>query len=207
MTKEAEHPQHTESALPAGSIPALVTPMHEDGSLDWQSYGALIDWHIEAGTHAIAVMGSTGESATVSMAEHQELIKVAVSHARGRIPVIAGTGANSTNEAIELTRFARDAGATAALSVVPYYNSPRRMACSLTTRQLLKLSTSPSSSTMCLGERLQTFPMRPCSALPRSPTLPVSRTLRGTSAAASCSCAACLRPLQSIAVTILRRPH
>jgi 4-hydroxy-tetrahydrodipicolinate synthase len=124
MTKEPEHPQHTESALPAGSIPALVTPMHEDGSLDWQSYGALIDWHIEAGTHAIAVMGSTGESATVSMAEHQELIKVAVSHARGRIPIIAGTGANSTNEAIELTRFARDAGATAALSVVPYYNKP-----------------------------------------------------------------------------------
>jgi 4-hydroxy-tetrahydrodipicolinate synthase len=93
MTKEPEHPHHTESALPAGSIPALVTPMHEDGSLDWPSYRALIDWHAEAGTHAIVVMGSTGESATVSIEEHRELIKVAVNHARGRIPVIAGVDA------------------------------------------------------------------------------------------------------------------
>jgi 4-hydroxy-tetrahydrodipicolinate synthase len=124
MTKEAELPHHTESALPAGSIPALVTPMHEDGSLDWPSYRALIDWHIESGTHAVVVMGSTGESATVSMEEHRQLIQVAVSHARGRIPIIAGTGSNSTSEAIELTRFARDAGVTAALSVVPHYNKP-----------------------------------------------------------------------------------
>jgi 4-hydroxy-tetrahydrodipicolinate synthase len=124
MTKEAENPHLTESALPAGSIPALVTPMHEDGSLDWPSYRALVDWHVDAGTDAIVVMGSTGEAATVSMEEYRELIQVAVSHARGRIPIIAGTGANSTSEAIELTRFARGAGAVAALSVVPYYNKP-----------------------------------------------------------------------------------
>src|ERR1700722_15663654 len=124
MTKESEHPHHTERTLPAGSIPALVTPMHEDGSLDWQSYRALVDWHVEAGTDAIVVMGSTGEAATVSMEEHRDLIQAAVSHARGRIPIIAGTGANSTSEAIELTQFARDAGVTAALSVVPCYNKP-----------------------------------------------------------------------------------
>ena len=124
MTKEAENPRHTERTLPAGSIPALVTPMHEDGSLDWPSYRALVDWHVEAGSDAIVVMGSTGEAATVSIEEYRELIQAAVSHARGRIPIIAGTGANSTSAAIELTRFARDAGAVAALSVVPYYNKP-----------------------------------------------------------------------------------
>ena len=124
MSTGTEYRQPIESALPAGSIPALVTPMHEDGRLDWHSYRALIDWHIESGTNAIVAMGSTGESATVSIEEHRELIRVAVDHAQGRIPIIAGTGANSTSEAIELTRFARDAGATAALSVVPYYNKP-----------------------------------------------------------------------------------
>jgi 4-hydroxy-tetrahydrodipicolinate synthase len=111
-------------ALPAGSIPALVTPMHEDGSLDWSAYRALIDWHVEAGSAAIVVLGSTGEAATVSMEEHNTLIHVAVEHARGRIPIIAGTGANSTSEAVELAQFAKDAGALAALSVVPYYNKP-----------------------------------------------------------------------------------
>jgi 4-hydroxy-tetrahydrodipicolinate synthase len=116
--------QRPASALPAGSIPALVTPMHEDGSLDWQSFRNLIDWHVEAGTDAVVVMGSTGESATVSMEEHRDLVAVAVQHAKGRLPVIAGAGANATAEAIELTRFAQQAGAVAALSVVPYYNKP-----------------------------------------------------------------------------------
>jgi 4-hydroxy-tetrahydrodipicolinate synthase len=110
--------------LPQGSIPALVTPMHEDGSLDWDSYRKLIDWHVAEGSDGLVVMGSTGEAATVSMDEHSELIRVSVAHANGRIPIIAGTGANSTSEAIELTGFARKWGATAALSVVPYYNKP-----------------------------------------------------------------------------------
>ncbi|WP_454659192.1 4-hydroxy-tetrahydrodipicolinate synthase [Bosea beijingensis] len=124
MTQSSDHPRAAGEFLPGGSIPAIVTPMHEDGSIDWQTYRALIDWHIESGTNAIVAMGSTGESATVSMEEHRELISVAVRHARGRLPVIAGTGANSTSEAIELTQFAREAGAVAALSVVPYYNKP-----------------------------------------------------------------------------------
>ena len=110
--------------LPVGSIPALVTPMLQDGAIDWVNYRSLIDWHVSAGTNAIVVMGSTGESAAVSMEEHSELIRVAVEHADDRIPIIAGTGANSTTEAIELTEYARKWGATAALSVVPYYNKP-----------------------------------------------------------------------------------
>ena len=123
MTQTADHTA-SEKALPAGSIPALVTPMLEDGRIDWQSFRELIDWHARSGTDAIVVMGSTGESATVSSEEHCELIAVAVDHADGRLPVIGGSGANSTSEAIELTRLARKAGAAAALSVVPYYNKP-----------------------------------------------------------------------------------
>jgi 4-hydroxy-tetrahydrodipicolinate synthase len=107
-----------------GSIAALTTPMHEDGSLDFQAFRALIDFHVEQGTDGIVVVGTTGESPTVDVAEHESLIQVAVEHAAGRIPVIAGTGANSTSEAIELARFSRQAGASASLSVVPYYNKP-----------------------------------------------------------------------------------
>ena len=124
MTQTSDHTDTTGNLLPTGSIPALVTPMHEDGHIDWQSYRNLIDWHAVSGTSAIVVTGSTGETATVSMDEHSELISVAVEYAQGRLPIIAGTGANSTSEAIELTQFARKAGATAALSVVPYYNKP-----------------------------------------------------------------------------------
>jgi 4-hydroxy-tetrahydrodipicolinate synthase len=98
--------------------------MREDGAIDWRAYRDLIDWHIQSGTDAMVVVGSTGESATISVDEHFELISVAVDHARGRLPIIAGTGSNSTREAIELTRYARAAGADAALSVVPYYNKP-----------------------------------------------------------------------------------
>ncbi len=112
------------TALPVGSIPALITPMHEDGSIDWPNYRSLIDWHVRSGTDAIVAMGSTGESATISMDEHCEAIAIAIDQANGRLPVIAGTGANSTSEAIELTQFAAKAGAVAALSVVPYYNKP-----------------------------------------------------------------------------------
>jgi 4-hydroxy-tetrahydrodipicolinate synthase len=107
-----------------GSLVAIVTPMHDDGSLDLDKYRALIDWHIEAGTAAIVAVGTTGESQTVSVEEHQELIRVAVEHSRGRVPVIAGTGANSTREAVELTRHASDVGAQATLQVAPYYNKP-----------------------------------------------------------------------------------
>ena len=102
-----------------GSIVAIVTPMHEDGSLDQEGLKKLIDWHIAEGTDAIVIVGTTGESATVSVDEHCELIRLAVEHCAGRIPVIAGAGANSTAEAIRLTRFAKEAGADATLQVVP----------------------------------------------------------------------------------------
>ena len=107
-----------------GSIVAIVTPMFEDGSLDFQSLKALLDWHIAEGTDAIVIVGTTGESPTVTVEEHCELIKVAIEHVAGRIPVIAGTGGNSTSEAIDLTAFAKQAGADASLQVVPYYNRP-----------------------------------------------------------------------------------
>ncbi|HEY5762551.1 MAG TPA: 4-hydroxy-tetrahydrodipicolinate synthase [Rhodocyclaceae bacterium] len=107
-----------------GSIVAIVTPMHEDGSLDFEAFRRLVDHHIAEGTDAIVVAGTTGESPTVDVDEHCELIKVAVECAARRVPIIAGTGANSTAEAIELSRFARRVGANACLSVVPYYNKP-----------------------------------------------------------------------------------
>ena len=107
-----------------GSIVAIVTPMHEDGSLDLAAFRALIDFHIIEGTDGIVVVGTTGESPTVDVEEHELLIAEAVKHAAGRIPVIAGTGANSTKEAIELASFSQKAGADASLTVVPYYNKP-----------------------------------------------------------------------------------
>ena len=107
-----------------GSLVALVTPMLEDGSIDFNAYRALIDWHVEQGTDAIVAVGTSGESPTVSVDEHCELMKVAVEHAAGRIPVIAGAGGNSTHEAIKLTRYAHSVGANATLQVVPYYNKP-----------------------------------------------------------------------------------
>ncbi|CAG2129433.1 4-hydroxy-tetrahydrodipicolinate synthase [Cupriavidus numazuensis] len=107
-----------------GSIVAIVTPMHEDGSLDYPALRALVDWHVAEGTDAIVIVGTTGESPTVSVDEHCELIRVAVEQAGKRIPIIAGTGGNSTKEAIELTAFAKKVGADASLQVVPYYNKP-----------------------------------------------------------------------------------
>lgn len=108
----------------AGSMVALVTPMHDDGSLDRETLKSLIDWQIDNGTSAIVAVGTTGESPTLDMPEHCEVIRLSVEYARGRVPVIAGTGANATSEAIELTRCAMDAGADAALLVTPYYNKP-----------------------------------------------------------------------------------
>jgi len=107
-----------------GSMVALVTPMFADGTLDFDSYKKLIDWHIQEGTKAIVVVGTSGESPTVDMDEHAEVIEVAVKHANKRIPVIAGVGGNSTAEAIQLAQHAYDVGAEAGLSVVPYYNRP-----------------------------------------------------------------------------------
>jgi 4-hydroxy-tetrahydrodipicolinate synthase len=98
--------------------------MHEDGSLDLDAFRQLIDWHIAEGTHAIVAVGTTGESPTVNVEEHLRLIEVAVTQAAGRVPVIAGSGANATAEAIDLTREAQRLGASASLQVVPYYNKP-----------------------------------------------------------------------------------
>ena len=106
------------------SIVALITPMHEDGSIDYSALRRLIDWHIEQGTDCIGVVGTTGESPTVSVEEHCEIIRVSVEQAAGRVPIMAGCGANSTKEAIELTRFAKQVGADCQLQVVPYYNKP-----------------------------------------------------------------------------------
>ena len=107
-----------------GSIVALVTPMHEDGGVDYPTLRKLIDWHIAEGTDCIGVVGTTGESPTVNVEEHCEIIRVAVEQAKGRVPIMAGCGANSTAEAIELTKFAKAVGADCQLQVVPYYNKP-----------------------------------------------------------------------------------
>ncbi|HEY3301327.1 MAG TPA: 4-hydroxy-tetrahydrodipicolinate synthase [Methylophilaceae bacterium] len=107
-----------------GSLVAIVTPMHDDGSLDIQALTNLIDFHIDQGTDGIVIVGTTGESPTVDVDEHCMLIKTTIQHVAGRIPVIAGTGANSTKEAIELTEKAKKLGADACLLVAPYYNKP-----------------------------------------------------------------------------------
>ena len=115
----------TSSSVPlTGSIVALVTPMHEDGSVDYPTLRKLIDWHIAEGTDCIGVVGTTGESPTVNVEEHQEIIRVSVEQAAKRVPIMAGCGANSTAEAIELARFAKQVGADCQLQVVPYYNKP-----------------------------------------------------------------------------------
>ena len=107
-----------------GSIVALATPMHDDGSVDYSALRRLIDWHIDEGTDCLGVVGTTGESPTVDVEEHCEIIRVSVEQARGRVPIMAGCGANSTREAIELARFAKGVGADSQLQVVPYYNRP-----------------------------------------------------------------------------------
>ncbi len=107
-----------------GSMVALVTPLFDDGSIDWTALDALVEWHIEAGTDAIVAVGTTGESATLTVAEHCEVIGRVVSRVAGRCVVIGGTGANATAEAIELTRTAKTAGVDACLLVTPYYNKP-----------------------------------------------------------------------------------
>jgi 4-hydroxy-tetrahydrodipicolinate synthase len=107
-----------------GSIVALVTPMLDNAEVDYAGLRRLIDWHIAEGTDCVGVVGTTGESPTVTVEEHCEIIRVAVEHARGRVPIMAGAGGNSTHEAIELSRFAKKVGADCTLQVVPYYNRP-----------------------------------------------------------------------------------
>lgn len=107
-----------------GSIVALVTPMNLDGEVDYPTLRKLIDWHIEQGTDCIGVVGTTGESPTVNVNEHREIIRVAVEQSNNRVPIMAGCGANSTSEAIDLAKFAAQVGAHCQLQVVPYYNKP-----------------------------------------------------------------------------------
>jgi 4-hydroxy-tetrahydrodipicolinate synthase len=107
-----------------GSLVALITPMREDGSVDEKAYAAFVDWQIKEGTHGVVPVGTTGESPTLSHDEHRRVVEIAIEVAKGRVPVIAGAGSNSTEEAIALTRHAKDAGADAALIVTPYYNKP-----------------------------------------------------------------------------------
>ncbi len=107
-----------------GSIVALATPLHEDGSVDYATLRKLVDWHIAEGTDCIGVVGTTGESPTVNVEEHCEIIRVSVEQANKRVPIMAGCGANSTAEAIELAKFAKQVGADCQLQVVPYYNKP-----------------------------------------------------------------------------------
>ncbi len=108
----------------AGSIVALVTPMHADGSIDWTNFAELIEYHIGSGTSGLGIVGTTGESPTLTVPEHCQAIRYAVEQAGGRIPIVAGTGGNSTHEAIELTVAAAEAGADYCLLVTPYYNKP-----------------------------------------------------------------------------------
>ena len=107
-----------------GSLVALITPMREDGSVDEKAYAELVDWQIKEGTNAVVPVGTTGESPTLSHDEHRRVVEIAIDVAKGRVPVIAGAGSNSTEEAIALTRHAKEAGANAALIVTPYYNKP-----------------------------------------------------------------------------------
>ncbi len=108
----------------SGSLVALITPMRDDGSVDEKAYAAFVDWQIKEGTRAVVPVGTTGESPTLSHAEHRRAVEIAIEVAKGRVPVIAGAGSNSTEEAIALTRHAKEAGADAALVVTPYYNKP-----------------------------------------------------------------------------------
>jgi 4-hydroxy-tetrahydrodipicolinate synthase len=116
--------RNLEQTMITGSLVALVTPMHTDGSLDWQALDALLDWHLDSGTDGIVAVGTTGESATLSVDEHCEVIAHVIARVAGRVPVIAGTGANATAEAVELTAAAMRLGADACLLVTPYYNKP-----------------------------------------------------------------------------------
>ena len=145
----------------SGSLVALVTPMDSGGGLDWQALERLIDFHLEKGTDGIVAVGTSGESATLDMAEHKEAIRRVVQQVAGRIPVIAGTGANSTREAVELTEAARSVGADAALLVTPYYNKP--------TQEGLYLHHKHIAETVAIPQILYNVPSRTaCDMLPET---------------------------------------
>jgi dihydrodipicolinate synthase/N-acetylneuraminate lyase len=169
-------------AMITGSIVAIVTPMHEDGSLDLNSLRNLVDFHVREGTDGIVIVGTTGESPTVNVEEHCELIRATVEHAAGRIPVIAGTGANSTAEAIELTEFARKAGADMALSVVPYSTRPRKASIAIS-RRLPKRSNSPFCFITCRAAPSPTCRTTPSCVWPGCRVSSASRTRPATSTA------------------------
>ena len=124
MPRSTIHYTHKGSIMLKGSLVALITPMKADGAVDFERLRSLIDWHIDAGTHGIVSMGTTGENSTLSVEEHLAVIEATVKHAAKRIPIIAGAGANNTREAIELSSEAEKIGADYTLSVVPYYNKP-----------------------------------------------------------------------------------
>ena len=132
-----------------GSMVAIVTPMADDGALDLDAFRGLIDWHIAEGTDGIVVVGTTGESPTVDFDEHRLLIETAVRHAAKRVPVVAGTGANSTREAVELSEYAKAAGADMSLSVERTTTRPRRKGCTATSRRLPRRWTFRKYSITC----------------------------------------------------------
>ncbi len=137
-----------------GSMVALVTPMKADHSLDWDGLHQLVEWHLAAGTHALVPMGTTGESPTLDVTEHLEVVKKVVDQVNGRIPVIAGTGSNSTAEAIELTRAAKDVGVDGCLLITPYYNKP--------TQEGLYLHHRAVAEAVAIPQLLYNVPGRTC---------------------------------------------
>ena len=144
-----------------GSLVALVTPMTASGAIDWAALDGLVDWHLESGTHGIVPVGTTGESATLSHAEQKQVIEAVVRRVNGRVPVVAGTGANATAEAIELTQAAQGDGADYCLSVTPYYNKPTQEVFTGTIAPLPRPWTCRWCSTMCRRARRATCRLRP----------------------------------------------
>ena len=170
-----------------GSIVALVTPMHEDGSVDYAALRKLIDWHVAEGTDCIGVVGTTGESPTVNVEEHCEIIRVAVEQAAKRVPILAGCGANSTAEAIELAKFAQKVGADCQLQVVPYYNKPTQEGQYLHFKAIAEATGGdlPIMLYNVPAARAPTCCTTPCCAWPRYPASSASRKPPATSSARS----------------------
>jgi 4-hydroxy-tetrahydrodipicolinate synthase len=153
-----------------GSIVALVTPMHDDGSVDYPALRKLIDWHIDEGTDCLGVVGTTGESPTVDVEEHCEIIRVSVEQAKGRVPVMAGCGANSTKEAIELAKFAKGVGADSQLQVVPYYNKPTQEGQYRHFKAIAEaVGDLPTCCTTCPAAPWPIWRTTPCCAWPQVP--------------------------------------
>lgn len=159
----------------AGSMVALVTPMHTDGTIDWHQLEQLIEWHIQEGTDAIVSVGTTGESATLDVDEHKSVIRFTVDIVNKRIPVIAGAGANSTKEAIELTTSAYQGGCDATLQVTPYYNKPPQRGLYAHFEQIARAVPLPLVLYNVPGEPPATLPRKPCWLCRKLTTLLASR--------------------------------